>query len=160
MHILKSFVNLCFWLCRPTAIVFLLSVLTPVYPLLASTTCQTNKTLSVPTEYQKLAEATGGSALRLDEGEMGQIPANLLIDITPREHVLKLTKIFQVAEPITLPIDSYVEQLKLHISTHQPMQFELLTPDNQTLQETTNDIVMHTYSSGCIIILEKPKPGT
>ena len=87
-------------LYRVMALVVIVVCLIPVQPLFASVTCQTHKSLSVPTEYQKIAEATGGSVFRFDKGEMGQLPANLLIDITPREHLLKLTKVFLQSELI------------------------------------------------------------
>ena len=141
-------------------IYLLLAIFMPALPLYASETCLTNKTLSIPREYQRVADATGGSVLRLEKGELSQLPFSLLIDVIPREHFFKLIKKFGLDEVVTLPIDSSVEQLRVHISAQQPMTFELRTPNDKVVpNKSFKDTSVKSYSSGCVVLIENPKPG-
>lgn len=138
----------------------MLAIFMPALPLYASETCLTNKTLSIPREYQRIADATGGSVFRLEKGEISQLPPSLLIDITHREHFLKLIKKFAPDEVVTLPLDSNVKQLRVHISVQQPMAFELRTPNDKVVtNKSFSDTSVQSYSSGCVVLVENPKPG-
>ena len=137
-----------------------LAIFMPALPLYASETCLTNKVLSIPPEYQRVADATGGSVFRLEKGEINQLPPSLLIDVTHREHFLKLIKKFAPDEVVTLPLDSSVKQLRVHISAQQPMAFELHTPNDKVVtNKSFSDTSVQHYSSGCVVLVENPKPG-